>query len=68
MLHMQVIHGMSKKEVTKLKKRLESGQESQTPGFLEQWLKEGKITEEQAITEAGNMFLAGVDTVNPSLT
>ena len=47
----------------RLRARLEAGEESETPGLLEQWLKEGKISEEQALSEAITVFGAGVDTV-----
>ncbi len=43
--------------------RLEAGIESKTPGMLEQWLREEKLTEEEAILEAGGIFGAGVDSV-----
>ena len=48
----------------KLYSKLESGEESEAPGLLEQWLREGKVTEEEAIIEAITMFTAGIDTVN----
>ncbi len=54
---------MSRKEIKRLYARLEAGEESETPGLLEQWLREGKISEEQAISEAISTFGAGVDTV-----
>lgn len=47
----------------RLKARLEAGEEGETPGLLEQWLREGKIDQEQVITEAMGIFSAGVDTV-----
>ena len=43
--------------------RLEAGEESETPGLLEQWLREGKLSVDDAIVEASGMFMAGVDTV-----
>ncbi len=61
------MQNVSRKELEKLKKRSEKGQESETPGLLEQWLKEGKISEEEAIAEAINSFAAGVDTVHTSI-
>ena len=39
------------------------GEESEVPGLLEQWLREGKLSEEEAITESIGSFMAGVDTV-----
>ena len=47
----------------KLFARLEAGEESETVGLLEQWLREGKLSQEQAISESIGMFIAGVDTV-----
>ena len=55
---------MARKEMDKLYSQLESGEESEAPGMLEQWLREGKVSEEQAINESVGMFIAGVDTVN----
>ena len=43
--------------------KLETGDADRTPGLLEQWLEEGKLSREQAIIEAANMFWAGVDSV-----
>ena len=47
----------------KLYSTLESGEEKEVPCILEQWLKEGKLTEEEAITEAVSIFSASVHTV-----
>ena len=43
--------------------RLESGEQSEAPGLLEHYLRDGKLTEEESITEASTMFFSGVDTV-----
>ena len=53
-----------KKEAEKVYSQIESGKESEMQGLLEQWLREGKMTEEEAICESMSMFTAGVDTVN----
>ena len=39
-------------------------EESEVRGLLEQWLREGKMTEELALMLSADMFSAGVDTVN----
>lgn len=44
--------------------RIESGETRDTPGLLEQWLREGKLSLDQAIAEASAMFSTGVDTVS----
>ena len=54
---------MARKEIVKLYSMLESGEESVLPCLLEQWLKEGKLTEEETIAEAISMFAAALDTV-----
>ncbi len=54
---------ISKREIDKVYARMSSGEESETPGLLEQWLREGKLSEEDAIASAIAMFIAGVDTV-----
>lgn len=49
----------------KIRSRISAGVESSSnPGVLEQWLREGKITEREAITESLSLFGAGVDTVS----
>ncbi len=54
---------IAKREIDKVYARMSSGEESETPGLLEQWLREGKLSEEDAIASAITMFIAGVDTV-----
>ena len=58
-----MIEDVTRKEAKRFNARLEAEGESETPGLLEQWLREGKISEEQAIREAIATFVAGVDTV-----
>ena len=50
--------------MAKLYARLERGEESETPGLMEQWLREKKLTEEEIVSEAVEVFNAGVDTVS----
>ena len=54
---------VARKEADRLYSRLNAGEESEVPGLLEQWLREGKMSEEEALNESVGMFLAGVDTV-----
>lgn len=60
---MQGIIEISRNEMRKLMTRLENGQVSDAPCLLEQWLREGKLTEDEAIIEANTSFGAGVDSV-----
>ena len=47
-----------------MRRKIESGEEGEeVQGLLEQWLREGKMTEEEALMNAADMFFAGVDTV-----
>ena len=62
------MHRRSKAEVDRICELIDSGRESDTPGLLEQWIREGKITKEIAISEAQNLFPAGVDTVSSVTT
>ena len=60
---LQTMQKEAQANVDKLFTRLESGEESETPGLLEQWLKEGKMTEQEALNEAVGTFVVGIDTV-----
>ena len=60
---LQVILGASQREMERVHGRLKAGKFSSTPGLLEQWLKEERISREQAVIEAANMFGAGIDSV-----
>ena len=52
------------KHAEKVHRKIESGEEGgEVQGLLEQWLREGKMTEEEALMNAADMFSAGVDTV-----
>jgi cytochrome P450 len=62
--HYKVMREISREELDKLYSKLEAGEESESPGLMEQWLKEGKISEEEAMATAATMFVAGVDTVS----
>ena len=65
---LQTGYAFAAKEMEKLYSRLERGVESETPGLMEQWLREKKLTEEEIMSEAVEMFGAGVDTVCLKIT
>ena len=44
--------------------RIESGEENEVQGLLEQWLRAGKISQAEALMTSVDMFFAGVDTVS----
>ena len=53
------------KHAKTVKQRIASGADgSETVGMLEEWLRDGVLTEEEAILQAVGMFAAGVDTVS----
>ena len=43
---------------------VKAGEESRIQGLLEQWLREGKMDEYEAVMTSTSMFTAGVDTVS----
>ena len=52
------------KHAKRVRQKIESGEEAgEVQGLLEQWLREGKMTEEEALMNSADMFFAGVDTV-----
>lgn len=59
---------MAKKEMDKFYSRLEAEEESQSDiqSLLEQWLREGKMSEEDALNESISMFTGGIETVSCS--
>ena len=57
----------SKAEAERIVALVKAGKESSTPGLLEQWLREGNLSEEAALNEAIQTFPAGVDTVSSTL-
>ena len=54
-------------EVDRITALVKAGKESSTPGLLEQWLREGKLSEEVAVYEALQLFPAGVNSVSNML-
>ena len=56
------------KHAEKVRQKIEAGEEeSEVQGLLEQWLREGKMNEEEALMLSADMFFAGVDTVRTFL-
>lgn len=43
---------------------VKAGEESPVQGLLEQWLREGKMDECEAVMASTSMFAAGVDSVS----
>ena len=64
LLVIQVTKEYGLKHAERVRRKIESGEEGEeVQGLLEQWLREGKMTEEEALMNASDMFVAGVDTV-----
>ena len=51
------------KQAKRVHQKIKSGEESEVQGLLEQWLRDGKLTEMEALLSATDMFTAGVDSV-----
>ena len=52
------------KHAEEVQKMVKAGEESPVQGLLEQWLREGKMDEHEAIVTSTSMFTGGVDTVS----
>ena len=63
----KVTNKVARKELRKVYQRLEKGEVAEVPGLLEQFLLEGKMSEEVACNECVGLFGAGVDTVSHKL-
>ena len=63
-MNKQVIKNYSLKNAEEMMKAIRAGKETPDQGLLEQWLREGKMTEAEAIMASGDMFAAGVDSVS----
>ena len=55
-------YGLKHAEIAR--KKIETGEESEVQGLLEQWLREGRMSEAEALMISADMFGAGVDTVS----
>ena len=51
------------KHAKRVQQKIQSGEESEVQGLLEQWLRDGRLTETEALVSATDMFTAGVDSV-----
>ncbi len=61
---MQGTNDHGSKYANKLQEKLEKGESSEVQGLLEQWLREKKLSTEEAVAMSSSMFSAGVHTVN----
>ena len=61
---LQVTTKFGMKYAKEVQKMVEAGEERPVQGLLEQWLREGKMDENEAIMASTGMFTAGVDTVS----
>ena len=52
------------KQAERVRQKIKTGEQSEVQGLLEQWLREGRVTETEALLSATDMFTAGVDSVN----
>ena len=52
------------KYADKVLKMIKAGEERPVQGLLEQWLREGKMDEVEAVMASTSMFAAGVDSVS----
>lgn len=55
------------KKMAELTKAVEEGHELQGIGFLDQWLLEGKLSNDQILPIFGDLLAAGIDTVSQVL-
>ena len=62
-LLLQGTYEHSSKYANKLQEKLERGESSKVQGMLEQWLREKKLSTEEAVTTSATMFTAGIHTV-----
>ena len=60
---MQITRGFGMKHAKRVQQKIQSGEESEVQGLLEQWLRDGRLTEMEALLSATDMFTAGVDSV-----
>ena len=51
------------KYATDLRKELDRGESSEVQGMLEQWLREKKMSTEEAVSLSASMLIAGIHTV-----
>ena len=51
-------------EAEKIYEQVAAGKTNEVPGLLEQWLREGKMSEKDAIYEAAGLFSTAIDSVS----
>ena len=60
----QVTTNYGMKCVNEVQKMVKAKERRPVQGLLEQWLREGKMDENEAVMTSTSMFTAGVDTVS----
>ena len=63
-LYLQVVTDFGLKYANDVLRTIESGEEKPVQSLLEQWLREGKMSDKEAMMSSTSMFAAGVDTVS----
>lgn len=64
----KVISEAAGKEMETIYSRLDAGEVSKAPGLLDKWLREGKMSVEEAFNKSVETFFAGADMVIYRLT
>ena len=64
MYGLQVTTNYGMKYANEVQKMVKAGEERPVQGLLEQWLREGKMDENEAVMTSTSMFTAGVDSVS----
>ena len=60
----QITTNYGMKHADEVLKIIKAGEERPVQGLLEQWLREGKMDETEAVMASTSMFAAGVDSVS----
>jgi hypothetical protein len=60
----QITTNYGMKYAKEVQTMIKAGEESPIQGLLEQWLREGKMDEHEAVMTSTSMFTAGVDSVS----
>ena len=63
-IDVQITTNYGMKYANEVQKMVEAGEERPVQGLLEQWLREGKMGEREAVMSSTSMFTAGIDTVS----
>ena len=62
--NLQVTTNYGMRYAKEVQKMIEAGVEKPVQGLLEQWLREGRMDEMEAVMASTSMFAAGVDSVS----